>query len=81
MVTQYMEETTGCDRVIVMKGGRVMLDGTPAEVFRHTDLLLDSNLVPPETVAVRDALKDMGYPLSDDVLTAGRLAEELCPLI
>ena len=58
-----------------------MLDGTPAEVFRHTDLLLDSNLVPPETVAVRDALKDMGYPLSDDVLTAGRLAEELCPLI
>ncbi len=81
IVTQYMEETIGCDRVIVMKGGHVMLDGTPAEVFRHTDLLLDSNLVPPETVAVRDALKDMGYPLSDDVLTAGRLAEELCPLI
>lgn len=81
MVTQYMEETTGCDRIVVMKGGKVVLDGTPAEVFGHPDLLLESNLVPPETVRVRDSLKSMGYGLSDHVLTAAQLAEELCPLL
>ena len=81
MVTQYMEETTGCDRVVVMKGGIIILDGTPAEVFKHTDLLKESNLVPPETVLLRDSLRSMGYALSDQVLTAEQLAEELCPLL
>lgn len=81
MVTQYMEETTGCDRVIVMKGGKVVLDGTPCEVFRHTDILSESNLVPPESIVLRDALIDMGYTLSDKALTEAQLAEELCPLL
>ena len=79
MVTQYMEETTGCDRIIVMKGGKVVLDGSPADVFTHTDILTASNLIPPEPVIVRDALRTMGYTLSDRVLTAEQLAEELCP--
>ena len=81
MVTQYMEETTGCDRVVVMKGGKIVLEGTPSEVFRHTGILSESNLVPPEMVLLRDSLKSMGYALSDDVLTAEQLAEELCPLL
>lgn len=81
MVTQYMEETTGCDRIVVMNHGKIVLDDTPQEVFRHTDLLLESNLVPPEPVTIRDSLKVLGYPLSDNVLTARQLAEELCPLL
>ncbi|MBQ1631230.1 MAG: energy-coupling factor transporter ATPase [Clostridia bacterium] len=81
MVTQYMEETTGCDRIIVMNHGKIVLEGTPEEVFRHTDLLMESNLVPPETVSVRDALRSMGYALKDRSLTAEQLAEELCPLL
>ncbi len=81
MVTQYMEETTGCDRIVVMKGGRVVLDDTPEEVFKHVDILKESNLVPPETVSVRDALKTMGYALTDRILTAEQLAEEVCPLL
>ena len=81
MVTQYMEETTGCDRIVVMKGGQIVLDDTPVEVFKHTDILRESNLVPPETVCARDALKTMGYALSDRVLTAEQLAEEVCPLL
>ena len=81
MVTQYMDETVGCDRIIVMKGGKIVLEGTPSEVFRHTEILIESNLVPPETVAVRDSLRSIGYTLSDCALTAEQLAEELCPLL
>lgn len=79
MVTQYMEETVGCDRVVVMNGGRVVLTGTPTEVFQQPELLAESNLVPPETVRIRDTLRTMGFTLSDRVLTAEQLAEELCP--
>ena len=79
MVTQYLEETTGCDRIIVMNHGRIVCDGTPSEVFAETDLLLKSNLVPPETVRLRNALRKKGYVLSDSVLTSEQLAEELCP--
>ena len=81
MVTQYMEETTGCDRIVVMNRGKIVSTGTPSEVFCHPDLLMESNLVPPEVVTVRDSLKQLGFSLSDNVLTAGQLAEELCPLI
>ena len=81
MVTQYMEETTGCDRIVVMNRGKIVFTGTPSEVFCHPDLLLQSNLVPPEVVTIRDTLKQLGYTLSDTVLTAEQLAEELCPLL
>ena len=80
MVTQYMEETTECDRIIVMHHGSVILDGTPQEVFSKTDLLAESNLVPPEAVRVRNALRGLGIEVPDSVLTADRLAEAICPL-
>ncbi len=81
MVTQYMEETTGCDRIVVMNHGKIVADGTPKEIFRNTEVLRQSNLVPPEPVMIRESLKAIGYPLTDDVLTVKQLTEELCPLL
>ena len=81
MVTQYLEETTGCDRIVVMRKGRIVCDGTPSYVFSQTDTLLSSNLVPPAVVHMRNALREKGFALSDDALNAGQLAEELCPLL
>ena len=78
MVTQYMEETTGCDRIVVMNRGKIVGVGTPQEIFSKADLLSDSNLVPPEAVAIRDLLKAYGYDLPADILTAKQLAEALC---
>lgn len=78
MVTQYMEETTGCDRIIVMNKGRVVLDDTPESVFLQTDLLSESNLVPPEIVRIRNELNKQGLSIPSSVLTADRLAEAIC---
>ena len=78
MVTQYMEETTGCDRIIVMNKGRVVLDDTPESVFLQTDLLSESNLVPPEIVRIRNELNKQGLNIPSSVLTADRLAEAIC---
>ena len=81
MVTQYLEETTGCDRIVVMNRGRIVLDGTPSYVFSQTETLKESNLVPPEVVRLRNALKASGYAVSDQALSAEQLAEEVCPLL
>lgn len=78
MVTQYMDETTGCDRIIVMNKGRVVLDDTPESVFLQTDLLSESNLVPPEIVRIRNELNKQGLSIPSSVLTANRLAEAIC---
>ena len=81
MVTQYMEETTECDRIVVMNHGKVVCDDTPKAVFSEVELLAESNLVPPETVKVRNALRELGYSVPDSVLNAEQLAEAVCPLL
>ena len=81
MVTQYMEETTECDRIVVMNRGKIVCDDTPEVVFSKTELLAESNLVPPETVRVRNALRELGYSVPDSVLNAEQLAEAVCPLL
>ena len=78
MVTQYMEETTECDRIVVMNRGRIVGVGTPQEIFAQTELLSSSNLVPPEAVAIRDSIKQLGLDLSDKILTPKQLAEAIC---
>ena len=81
MVTQYMEETTDCDRIVVMNHGEVVLDDTPEVVFSETGILANSNLVPPESVKVRNKLREQGFSVSDSVLTTEQLAEAICPLL
>ena len=80
MVTQYMEETTGCDRIIVMHNGNVVLDDSPSVVFSQTEVLQRSNLIPPEIIRIRNQLNAQGLHIPDSVLTAEQLAEAICPL-
>lgn len=81
MVTQYMEETVDCDRIVVMSKGKIISIGTPSEVFQQKEILEQSNLTAPEAVRIRDSLAALGYIVPDDVLTAERLAEAVCPLL
>ena len=80
MVTQYMEETTACDRIIVMHNGNVVLDDSPSVVFSQTEVLQRSNLIPPEIIRIRNQLNAQGLYIPDSVLTAEQLAEAICPL-
>lgn len=49
-------------RVIVLRQGQVMLDGTPKEVFSQTDLLKSTYLQPPEITRLAQSLTDYGVP-------------------
>lgn len=48
LVTHFMEEAVGADRIVVMDSGRIVMDGTPAEVFPQTDKVRECGLDIPQ---------------------------------
>ncbi len=48
LVTHFMEEAVGADRIVVMDSGSVVMDGTPAEVFSQTDKVRECGLDIPQ---------------------------------
>lgn len=80
LITHFMEEAVRADRVAVMEGGRVILTGPPAEVFRHADVLRRAHLDLPPAVHLAAALREAGVPLGADPLTLDDLVDELCRL-
>ena len=80
MITQYMEEAVMADRLVVMSGGKIVMDDTPVNIFTRGDELRALGLDVPEIVRIRDDLVQGGVPIPSTVLTDTQLAEALCPL-
>lgn len=78
MITQHMEETIGCDRIVVMGGGQIRMQGTPREIFRRGSELQDLGLDVPETVWLRNTLTSGGMHLEGDPLSIEETAEAIC---
>jgi energy-coupling factor transport system ATP-binding protein len=76
-VTHSMSEAVLFDRVVVMDDGRVVLDGTPAEVFRHVEKLRGIGLDVPLAASLAYRLRSRGVPLEGDVLAGSDLREAL----
>lgn len=70
IVSHSMEDMAKvADRLIVMNKGKIALDGTPVEVFRHIDMLEDIGLAVPQIAYLVKALNENGFNVSDEVLT------------
>jgi energy-coupling factor transport system ATP-binding protein len=63
-VTHFMEEAVEADRVVVMDGGRIVLEGSPREVFSQAERLRELRLDVPQvtTLARRIAARRPGFP-------------------
>ena len=79
MITHFMEEAALADRVVVLDGGRVRLDGTPEEVLTQGELLESLNLDMPFACRLSLQLQRRGVPVKACV-TDAELEEELCRL-
>lgn len=77
MITQFMEEALGADRVFVLSEGRLVMEGTPKEVFNERALLEESRLDAPAFVKLRDELLAAGLPISHEAMSCETLADEL----
>ena len=80
-ITHYMEEAVEADRVIVMDGGHVVMDGTPREVFSRVEELRALSLCVPQATELAYELRQEGMPLREGILTREELIEELVPLL
>ena len=81
LITHYMEEVIDADRVIVMDGGKVVMDGTPREIFSRVKELKTYSLDVPQVTELADELKEAGMELPDGILTIDELVERLVPLL
>ncbi len=79
-VTHSMSEAALFDRVIVMDAGRLVMDGTPAEVFRRADDLRGIGLDIPLAASLAQRLRSRGIPLEGDVLTDSDLRQAVSVL-
>ena len=80
-ITHYMEEAAQADRVLVMSRGRIVMEGTPEQVFSRTEKLHSYHLDVPQAAELRDALVKVGIPMPENVITPERCAEELYKLL
>ena len=78
LITHYMEEVVHADKVIVMDQGKVVMQGTPKEIFSRVDELKSYRLDVPQVTLLAHELKKKGLPLSDGILTIEELVNELC---
>ncbi|EEG29518.1 cobalt ABC transporter, ATP-binding protein [[Clostridium] methylpentosum DSM 5476] len=80
-ITHFMEEAVLAGRVVVIDNGRILLDGTPAEVFRHVEQLKEVGLDVPQVTELMHELRAEGIPVSPDVLTARECVDVLVNLL
>ena len=78
LITHYMEEVVYADKVIVMDEGKVVMQGTPKEIFSRVEELKALRLDVPQVTLLAHELKKKGLPLSDGILTIEELVNELC---
>ena len=73
-ITHMMEEAVGAHRVLVMEEGKIVMDGTPEEVFNQVETLKELRLDVPLAVEMAHRLRQHGFVLPESILTIDDLA-------
>ena len=77
LITHYMEEVIDADYVYVMVGGKLVMDGTPRQIFTQVETLKSMRLDVPQVTELAYELKKAGLPIKDGIIRNEELVEEL----
>ena len=77
LITHYMDEVIHADKVIVMDDGKVVMQGTPREVFSKVAELKKHRLDVPQVTELAYELQQAGVPLPNGILTVEEFTEAL----
>lgn len=77
LITHYMEEVIDADYVYVMDGGKLVMDGTPRQIFTQVEMLKSMRLDVPQVTELAYGLKKAGLPIKDGIIRNEELVEEL----
>ncbi|MCR4398504.1 MAG: energy-coupling factor transporter ATPase [Firmicutes bacterium] len=82
LVSHNMEDVARlATRIVVMNKGKIVLDGTPREIFGKADVLHRIGLAPPEVTELMRRLRLRGKDVRMDVLTVDEAREEIVRLV
>ena len=77
LITHYMEEVVDADYVYVMEKGKIVMDGTPRDIFSRVDELKEHRLDVPQATLVADELRSAGVPIPQGILTRKELVDAI----
>ena len=77
-ITHFMDEAVEADRVIVMEEGKIVLQGTPREVFAQVEVLKELGLDVPQVTELAAQLIKTGISIPKDILTVDEMVRYLC---
>ncbi len=78
LVSHSMDDVAEyADRIIVMNDAKILMDGSPKEVFAHYKELEAVGLSAPQMVYIMQYLRECGLPVRTDILTVDEAAEEI----
>ena len=80
LITHYMDEVVHADKVYVMDDGKIVMEGTPKEIFSQVDTLKQLRLDVPQVTELAYELKKAGLDLPDAVLTIEEFIEAMAQL-
>lgn len=80
LITHYMEEVIDADRVYVMDHGRVVMDGTPREIFSRVEELKQYGMDVPQATMLAEELRKRGLDLPRGILHSEELVEHIMAL-
>lgn len=77
LITHYMDEVIGADKVFVMDNGKIALQGTPREVFSNVEKIKSLGLDVPQVTEIAYKLKKKGINFQDGILTIDEFVKQL----
>ncbi|WP_341878313.1 energy-coupling factor transporter ATPase [Defluviitalea saccharophila] len=79
-ITHYMEEAIHADRVVVMDHGKIVMDGTPKEIFSQVETLKNLGLDVPQVTELAYYMQKQGIDISTEILTIEEVVDAICQL-
>ena len=77
LITHYMDEVVHADKVYVMDDGKIVLSGTPREVFSQVEYLKQLRLDVPQVTELAYELRQSGVDVPEGILTIEELVQSL----
>lgn len=80
LITHYMDEAAQADRIVVIDGGHLMMEGTPREIFPQVEHMKKIGLDVPQVTELAHELKKAGLDINEKILNVDEMVNELCQL-
>ncbi|EES51220.1 energy-coupling factor transporter ATPase [Clostridium botulinum] len=80
LITHYMDEAAQADRIVVMDGGEVKMEGTPKEIFPQVEMMKNIGLDVPQVTELTYELRKAGIDIPKEILNVDEMVNAICQL-